>query len=628
MVATPRRSETRSARVPDSVKGMALPIEDYAVIGDSATAALVGRDGSVDWLCLPRFDSPACFAALLGDEGHGRWLIGPEGEFTSTRRYLDDTAVLETTFTTPTGTVVLVDVMPVGDQRADLVRRVVGVSGTVRMRHEWVLRTGYGKIMPWITRMHVHGTEVINAVAGPDRFVLRGSRLPRAVDGRHADAFEVRAGDELTFATTWVPSHHDIPRFLEFDGRIDATAARSRRWASHCTYFGPYREAVLRSLITLRLMTHGETGGIVAAPTTSLPEDFGGVRNWDYRFCWLRDASLTLEALLACGYSTEAHLWRDWLLRAVAGDPHDLQIMYAVDGGRDLPERELDHLSGYAGSRPVRIGNGAVTQKQTDVLGEVMIALEMARELCVPETEDSWALQRTLVDGLADHWDEPDNGLWEIRGPRRRFTHSRVMVWVAFDRAVRAVEEHGFDGPVTRWRSLRDQVRDEVLTEGYDAGRNTFTQHYDTTEVDASLLVLPLVGFIDGDDPRMLGTIEAIEKDLMQDGLLHRYRTESGVDGLPGDEHPFVACSFWLVSAYAMAGRLEDAHALMRRLLGLLNDVGLLSEEYDPVAQRMVGNFPQAFSHLALVGAAVNLAAADPSHADPEAAPADTSSGH
>ncbi|MGH3363695.1 MAG: glycoside hydrolase family 15 protein, partial [Nocardioidaceae bacterium] len=348
--------------------------------------------------------------------------------------------------------------------------------------------------------------------------------------------------------------------------------------------------------------------------------------NWDYRFCWLRDASLTLEALLACGYSHEARLWRDWLLRAVAGDPRDLQIMYAVDGGRDLPERELDHLAGYVDSRPVRIGNGAVSQRQTDVLGEVMMALEMARELHVPETDDSWDLQRVLVEELATHWDQPDNGLWEIRGPQRHFTHSRVMVWVAFDRAVRAVEVHGFDGPVSQWRKLRDEVRDEILTHGYDERRNTFTQHYDTSEVDASLLVMPLVGFIDGDDPRMLGTIAAIEEDLMEDGLLHRYRTESGVDGVPGGEHPFVACSFWLVSAYARAGRVEEAHALMERLLGLLNDVGLLSEEYDPAARRMAGNFPQAFSHLALVGAAVHLADADPRHTDPEAAPADTAS--
>lgn len=605
---------------------MALPIEDYAVIGDTETAALVGRDGSVDWLCLPRFDSPACFAALLGDESHGRWLIGPEGDYTSTRRYLDSTAVLETTFSTDTGTVRVLDVMPVADRRADLVRRVVGVTGTVRMRHEWVLRPGYGKIKPWVTRGRLHGTEVITAVAGPDKVVLRGPRLPEPVGDRHEDSFDVTAGEELTFATTWVPSYHPVPDLLEFDPRIDATVARSKRWAAQVSYRGPYREAVVRSLLTLRLMTHGATGGIVAAPTTSLPEHFGGVRNWDYRFCWLRDASLTLEALLACGYSGEAQLWRDWLLRAVAGDPDDLQIMYAVDGARDLPERDLDHLPGYAASRPVRIGNGAVTQKQTDVLGEVMIALEMAREMCVPETDDSWSLQRTLVDGLAEHWDEPDNGLWEIRGPQRHFTHSRVMVWVAFDRAVRAVEKHGFDGPVDRWRKLRDTVREEILNRGFDAERNTFTQHYDTTEVDASLLVLPLVGFIDGDDPRMLGTIAAVEQDLMHNGLLHRYRTQTGVDGLPGDEHPFVACSFWLVSAYAKAGRIDDAHALMRRMLGLLNDVGLVSEEYDPVHERMAGNFPQAFSHLALVGAAVNLAEADPTDPAPEVAPTDTTS--
>ena len=603
---------------------MALRIEDYAIIGDTATAALVGRDGSVDWLCLPRYDAPACFAALLGDTDNGRWLIGPDGDYTSTRRYVGDTAVLETTFTTDTGTMRLVDVMPVGDQRADIVRRIVGVEGTVRVRHQWVVRPSYGKIRPWVRRQRVSGEEVIVAIAGPDKFVLRGDRLPTAVDGRHEDAFELTAGDELGFAMTWVRSHRPLPELLEFEPRIDATIARSERWAATCTYQGPYRDAVVRSLITLRLMTHGGTGGIVAAPTTSLPEDFGGVRNWDYRFCWLRDASLTLEALLECGYRAEAKLWRDWLLRAVAGDPRDLQIMYAVDGSRDLPERELGHLAGYEGSRPVRIGNDAVTQTQIDVLGEVMIALEMAREMHVPETEDSWALQQVLIDDLAEHWKEPDNGLWEIRGPLRHFTHSRVMVWVAFDRAVRAVEVYGVDGRVAEWRKLRDEVREEILTHGYDEERNTFTQHYDTKEVDASLLIMPLVGFIDGDDPRMLGTIAAIEEDLMKDGLLHRYRTESGVDGLPGEEHPFVACSFWLVSAYAKAGEVDKAHKLMERMLGLLNDVGLLSEEYDPRAERMVGNFPQAFSHLALVGAAVHLADADPRHADPESRPADT----
>ena len=587
---------------------MALPIEDYAVLGDTSTAALVGRDGSVDWLCLPRFDSPACFAALLGGPENGRWLLGPvEEPVECKRRYIGHTAVLESTYTTSTGTVRVLDVMPVNDGRADLVRRIEGVEGTVRMRHEWVVRLGYGKIRPWVHRTENHGLEVITAVAGPDRLLLRGPRLPHPVDGKHADEFDVTAGEQLTFTCTWVPSYHPLPRPLTFEDRLETTMADYEEWARRCTYTGPYREAVLRSLLTLRLLTHSATGGIVAAATTSLPENFGGERNWDYRYCWLRDAALTLEAFLACGYSDEALLWRDWLLRSVAGDPDDLQIMYAVDGSRDLPERELGHLAGYAGSRPVRIGNGAVSQRQHDVLGEVLAALEAARHLGISESRDSWALQRALVDRLAQTWREPDRGLWEVRGPERHFTHSRVMVWVAFDRAVRAVEEHGFPGPVDEWRRIRDEVRDEVLERGYDAERNTFTQHYDTTAVDASLLVLPTVGFVAGDDPRMLGTIEAIEKDLVQDGLLLRYRTETGVDGIPGGEYPFLACSFWLVSAYACAGRLEDGRDLMDRLLAIPNDVGLLPEEYDPVGRRFAGNFPQAFSHLALVAAAIAL---------------------
>ncbi len=591
---------------------MQLPIENYAVLGDTGTAALVGTHGSVDWLCLPRFDSPACFAALLGDPRNGRWLLGPKGEARCSRRYVGNSAVLETTYATDTGTITVLDLMPIGDQRADLVRRITGVEGTVRVQHEWVVRFGYGRVRPWVRRVDDHGEEVITAIAGPDRLVLRGPRLPQAADGRHYDEFEVSAGQELTFSTTWVPSHHRLPHPLPYDDRIRETMELSERWAERCSYQGPYREAVLRSLVTLRLLTHGGTGGIVAAATTSLPEDFGGERNWDYRFCWLRDASLTLESLLDAGFNHEAQLWRDWLLRAVAGDPADLQIMYGVDGSRELPERTLEHLAGYAGSRPVRVGNGAVKQRQTDVLGEVMIALQLARQSGLEETEDSWSLQRTLVDELAAHWDEPDNGLWEIRGPLRHFTHSRVMVWVALDRAVAAVEQHDLAGPVDRWRRLRDLVRQEVLAKGYDAERNSFTQHYDTREVDASLLLLSDVGFVEGDDPRMLGTIKAVEEDLMHKGFLLRYRTESGVDGLSGAEHPFLACSFWLVQAYAHAGRLEDAHALMRRLLEEVpNDVGLLSEEYDPEGRRFVGNFPQAFSHLALVAAATALANAE-----------------
>jgi len=588
---------------------MALPIEDYAVLGDTRTAALVGRDGSVDWLCIPRFDSPACFAALLGEPGNGRWLLGPAGPHESSRRYVGHSAVLESTYTTSTGTMQVIDLMPVGDDRADLVRRVVGIEGTVRMRHEWIVRFGYGQIRPWVRRVHNHGEEMISAVAGPDRLMLRGPRLPHADDGRHEDEFDVEAGDDLTFASIWTPSYRPLPEPRGFEHSIENTVELSEDWGNKCSYDGRYREQVLRSLLTLRVLTHSGTGGIVAAVTTSLPEDFGGERNWDYRFCWLRDASLTLQALLGCGFDVEARLWRNWLLRAAAGDPQDLQIMYAVDGARDLTEHEVSHLPGYESSRPVRVGNGAADQRQTDVLGEVMVALETARQLGLKETPDSWSLQRHLVNELASHWQEPDNGLWEIRGDRQHFTHSRAMVWAAFDRAVRAVEVHGLEGPVERWRKLRDEVRAEVLEKGYDAERNTFTQHYDTREVDASLLVLPTIGFIDGDDPRMKGTIDAVEQDLMYEGLLLRYRTSTGVDGLSGTEHPFLACSFWLVEAYALAGRLDDAHLLMDRLVGLTNDLGLLSEEYDPVRKRFVGNYPQAFSHLTLVNAAVTLAA-------------------
>lgn len=587
---------------------MALPIEDYALIGDRGTAALVGKDGSIDWLCLPRFDSPACFAALLGTEEHGRWLLSPVGPLERTsRRYVDGTALLETTFTTADGELVLLDVMPTSDGRADVVRRLTCTRGTVRIRHDWVVRTDYGKVRPWVSREHAHGQEVVVAVAGPDKLVLRGPRLPRGHHGHHSDEFEMSAGDELTFSTTWVRSWCAVPEPLGFDERITATTDQQVAWSERSPSDVPHADMVRRSLLTLLLMTHEETGGIVAAPTTSLPEDFGGERNWDYRFCWLRDAALTLESLLGAGYDDEALEWRSWLLRAVAGDPADLQIMYTVDGGRQLPEREVPHLPGYAGSVPVRIGNGAVCQRQNDVLGEVMIALELARHAGLDESHNSWALQRALVEELAEHWDEPDNGLWEIRGPQRHFTHSRVMVWVAFDRAVRAVEEHGLPGPVERWRDLRDRVHAEILDKGFDEQRGTFTQHYDTREVDASLLTIPLVGFLPGDDPRVLGTIEAIMEDLLRDGLLLRYRTQTGVDGLPGDEHPFLACSFWLVSALAAAGRRDQAEELLDRLCGLANDVGLLSEEYDAAHGRMVGNFPQAFSHLALVQAALSL---------------------
>ncbi|MBO9520291.1 MAG: glycoside hydrolase family 15 protein [Nocardioidaceae bacterium] len=592
---------------------MALPIEDYAIVGDRHTVALVGRNGSVDWLCLPRYDSAACFSHLLGDPDGSRWLLGPDpdhGPVTVERRYVDATTVLESTYTTPTGSVRITDVMPIGDRRADLVRRIEGLTGSVRILHELVVRFDYGTIRPWVHREKRDGEEVIVAVAGPDKIVLAGHRLPGAEDGRHHDELEVKAGERLDFSLTWVPSHRDVPPPLDIDSRIERTIAEQQAWASEYEEDGPYHEAVLRSLHTLRCLTHEDTGGIVAAPTTSLPEDFGGERNWDYRYSWLRDAALAVEAMTGTSRPDRAGPWRDWLLRAVAGDPEDLQIMYTVDGGRHLPETQLDHLAGYARSLPVRIGNAAVDQRQTDVVGEVIGALATARDAGLDETPDSWSLQRSLVNGLAETWDLPDHGIWEIRGPLRHFTHSRMMVWVAFDRAVRAVEEHGLDGPVERWQSLRDAVRAEILEHGVGPS-GAFRQHYETDETDASMLVAAAVGFVSGDDPRMLATIEAVERDLLRDGLVMRYRTQTGVDGLTGDEHPFLACSFWLVDAYARAGRTEDAHALMRRLLALRNDVGLLSEEYDVAGSRMAGNFPQALSHLALVQAARALTPRD-----------------
>lgn len=585
------------------------PIEEYALIGDGETAALISRAGSVDWLCIPRFDSPACFGALLGTPEHGRWLLGPTETAESTRSYRGESCVLETVHRTPSGSVRVTDLMPPGDGRADIVRVVEGLDGEVEMLHEWVVRFGYGAIRPWISRLpgREQGREGLTAIAGPDMLVLRGTRLPTAEDGRHTDRFIVRSGDRLELTLGWFPSWDPIPPPLDVPSRVEDAVHEAEQWTQGCRYEGPYREAVDRSLLTLRLLSDTVRGGIVAAPTTSLPENFGGERNWDYRFCWLRDASLTLEAMLAVGHTDGPERWRDWLVRALAGDPRDMQIMYAIDGGRDLPERELVHLPGYADSRPVRVGNAAVDQRQTDVLGEVMIALESARARGLAELPRSWAVQRALVNDLARHWEEPDQGLWEIRGPARHFTHSRVMVWAAFDRAITAVEQHGLDGDVETWRRLRDDVRAEVLEHGVDTDRQTFTQHYDTTEVDASLLLIPRVGFLPPDDPRVLGTIAAIEEDLLRDGLVLRYRTETGVDGLSGDEHPFLACSFWLVSAYAATGQRDRATRLMDRLLGLRNDLGLMAEEYDVGYDRMVGNFPQAFSHLALVQAAVHL---------------------
>jgi GH15 family glucan-1,4-alpha-glucosidase len=584
-----------------------MPIADYALLGDTERAALVSRAGSVDWLCLPRFDSAACFAALLGTAEHGRWLIGPVEDAVTTREYRGDSFVLDTVHATSDGRVRVTDAMPFGDGRADLVRIVEGLEGEVQMLNEWVVRFGYGKVLPWVSRVSDADGPAIRAIAGPDMLVLRGDRLPEPEDHHHRDRFTVREGERMTFSMTWVPSWNPIPRRLDVDERVEETLRTTQEWASRHDHHGPYRDIVTRSLLVLRLLTDEVRGGIVAAPTTSLPEDVGGSRNWDYRYCWLRDASLTLEALLDGGYLEETRLWRDWLVRAAAGDPADLQIMYGVDGSRELPERELDHLPGWEGSTPVRVGNGAVGQRQSDVLGEVMIALDRARRLGLDESRESWEVQRVLVDDLADHWKEKDNGIWEIRGDRQHFTHSRVMVWAALDRAVRAVEDHGLPGDVERWRTLRDRVHREVLRRGFDTDRGTFTQHYDTSEVDAALLLIPTVGFLPYDDERVLGTIRAVEEDLMHEGFLLRYRTHSGVDGLSGDENPFLACSWWLVEAYARCGRLDDARLLMERLIDVLNDVGLVSEEYDPHGKRLVGNFPQAFSHLALVGAAKAL---------------------
>ena len=582
-----------------------VPIEDYAVLGDGRTAALVSLRGSIDWMCLPTFDSAACFARLLGTPDHGRWLLTVRDATSVTRRYPDDSFVLETTYETAHGTAVALETMPLNDGRADLVRRLVCTRGSVEVEHEWIVRFGYGAIEPWVRhRTDPDGNDAIQAIAGPDSLLLRGSRLPTPEDHRHTDRFTLHAGESVELALTWTRSWDPVPPRLTIEDRIDTTRIGWGLWARSCAYQGSYREAVVRSLLVLRLLTDSETGGIVAAPTTSLPEDFGGERNWDYRFSWLRDAAMTLEALLEHGYRDEATEWRDWLLRAVAGRPSDLQIMYRVDGGRDLPERTLDHLPGYAGSRPVRIGNAAVRQVQNDVLGEVMCALELARSAGLDETADSWSMQQHLVEELLTKWREPDRGIWEIRGTPRHFTHSKVMAWAAVDRAVRAVERHGFEAPVDRWRTERDAIHADVLAHAWDADRNTFVQHYGAEHTDASLLQLAQVGFLPPDDPRMLSTLAAIRAELeIAPGLLLRYRAERTDDGVAGSEHAFLACSFWLADALARTDDVDGSSTVLDTLLGLANDVGLLSEQYDPVGRRMAGNMPQALSHLALVRA-------------------------
>lgn len=584
---------------------MSLRIEDYALIGDCESAALVGLDGSIDWLCMPRFDSAACFAALLGTPDNGRWQIVPEGEIRRvTRRYRPDSLVLETLFETDEGTVALVDCMAASTPAPDLVRLVVGRSGRVRMRMELVIRFEYGQIVPWVTRLDGEG---ITAIAGPNMLVLRTPAPLRGEHMRTRADFVVAAGETVPFVLTHSASHLPLPDRIDGARAVDETERGWRKWAECSVPAGEWSGLLRRSLITLKALTYRPTGGIVAAPTTSLPEEIGGGRNWDYRFCWLRDATFTLLALKNGGYSEEAKGWRDWLKRAVAGSPSQIRVLYGVAGERHLPEWNLDWLAGYEDSLPVRVGNAAAEQLQLDVFGEVVDALHQAAEAGLDGHEETWALQRALVEHMETVWREPDEGIWEVRGGRRHFTHSKVMCWVAVDRAIQGAERHGGAAPLERWRKLRDEIHEDVCTNGFDAERGTFVQSYGSKALDASLLLIPLVGFLPSDDPRVAGTVEAIGRELMVDGLVLRYRTEGAVDGLPPGEGAFLACSFWYVDNLVMLGRHGEAEAMFRRLAGLANDVGLLAEEYDPRACRMLGNFPQAFSHVALVNSAYNL---------------------
>lgn len=586
------------------MKGMPLNIEDYALISDSHTGALIGRDGSIDWLCMPRYDSASMFGALLGDEEHGRWKLAPEDESaTCSRSYVDNTFILRTVWTCAAGEVEVRDVMPRRDDRADVVRVVRGISGAVPMRQQLRIRFDYAAAMPWVQQAGDDSAPILVAMAGPDAIAIRGPKLEANGQG-HESHFTVAAGDTVHIQLTWFESFTDLPEPNDVDSACAASAAWWNDWAGCCDHDGPYEREVVRSMLVLRALSNELTGGIVAAATTSLPEQFGGDRNWDYRYVWLRDAALTLSSLLGHGYVQEAQAWRNWLLRAVAGDPEDVQIMYGIAGERNLFEREVDSLPGYRGAAPVRIGNGAVGQFQADVIGEVMVALHEARGAGVVETNDSWSLQCLLLAYLEAHWDTPDQGLWEMRGEPREFTHSRAMVWAAFDRGVRAIDEFELVGPRERWADLRDRAAATIEKDGFDAERNTYTQSFGGTEVDASLLVLAQVGYCAYDDPRMLGTVVVLEADLLEHGLLLRYRTGDSADGLAPGENAFLACSFWLVEQYANSGRMTEATALMDRLTGFANDVGLLSEEYDVTGNRQAGNTPQAFSHLTLVKAA------------------------
>ncbi len=586
---------------------MSLPIEEYAIIGDTHTAALVGQDGSIDWFCAPRFDSAACFAKLLGDGGNGFWRIAPPGGGSAVRRsYRRDSLVLDQEFEVAGGVVRVTDFMPIREVNPEIVRIVTGVTGRVTMRMDLAIRFGYGAIVPWVRR--VDGLLV--AIAGPDAVSLWCPVHAHGEEMTTVAEFSVGEGEHIPFVLSWFPSQEQSCRPVDARFALHETEGWWQDWASRCSFEGEWRDAVVRSLITLKALTFQPTGGIVAAATTSLPETLGGERNWDYRYCWLRDATLTLESLMRGGYHEEAMAWRDWLLRTVAGDPADLQIMYGPAGERRLEEWEVGWLAGYEGSKPVRIGNAAAGQFQLDVYGEVMSALHQAAVAGDPVTGPVWDLQRVLLDFLEEGWKQPDDGIWEVRGPRRHFTHSKVMAWVAFDRAVRMVEDCGLEGPLERWREIRDQVHADVCTQGFNPAVGAFTRYYGSDALDASLLMIPIVGFLPPSDPRVVSTVEAIERDLTEDGFVLRYRAAeaSEVDGLSGREGAFLACSFWLADCLELIGRHEDARALFDRLLSLRNDLGLLAEEYDALAGRQVGNFPQAFSHVSLVNAAYNLA--------------------
>ncbi len=585
-----------------------MKIEDYAVIGDMHTAALVGRNGSIDWLCLPNFGSNACFAALLGIADNGHWKLAPADEKASVARsYLENTLILETVYGTETGRVRVIDFMPVNRREREVIRIVEGIEGEVAMALRLVIRFDYGLTVPWVRHL---GDNSLVAVAGPNALTLR---TPVSLEGKGLSTvarFTVRAGEKKTFSLSWHLSHLAAgEQASDEHAALEETDLYWKSWAARCEFRGRWRPSVIRSLLTLKALTYEPTGGIMAAATTSLPEHIGGVRNWDYRFCWLRDATFTLYSFMHAGYFEEARAWSEWLLRAAAGDPSQLQIVYGAAGERALPELELRHLMGYEGSRPVRIGNAAAEQFQLDVYGEVMDAMHVARAKGLKTDEDSWHLQCHLVDFVVKHWMDPDEGIWEIRGPRRHFTHSKVMAWVAIDRAVKAVEQFGMEGPATEWTAVRERIHEDICRNGFNRERNGFTQYYGAPELDASLLMIPLVGFLPASDPRVVSTVELIARELVADGLVQRYQTSpSGrVDGLPPGEGTFLPCSFWLADCLFLMGRVAEATALFERLLAVRSDLGLLAEEYDPVAQRLLGNFPQAFSHVCLVNTAYNL---------------------